>query len=366
MSTTQSAGRPADAGAGPRPRTGIVDVDVHPTPRDPDEIRQYMPMPYRRMYQGERRSFYNNPVHGSRLDSVPPGGGPKGSDPDFLRTQLIEEYGVAYAILIPRTFCNIHPDPDYGSAIAAAFNEWLVSTWLGPWNHDGAFKGAITINHHDPVRAVAEIEKWAGHPHIVQVITDSGARAPLGQRQYHPIYEACERHGLVMGVHPGTDGMGINVQPTPGYPTSYIEWHCGMSLAFQAHLISLLTEGVFERFPRLRFSLVEGGVAWLAPLIWRLDSYWKALRREVPWVKRPPSEYVRDHVRLGTQPLERPDDDRHLLALLDLMDAEHILMFSSDYPHWDFDSPTRAFPRLPEHVHRAIFSDNARELFGLA
>jgi uncharacterized protein len=48
------------------------------------------------------------------------------------------------------------------------------------------------------------------------------------------------------------------------------------------------------------------------------------------------------------------------------MDAEHILMFSSDYPHWDFDSPTRAFPRLPEHVHRAIFSDNARELFGLA
>jgi predicted TIM-barrel fold metal-dependent hydrolase len=138
-----------------------------------------------------------------------------------------------------------------------------------------------------------------------------------------------------------------------------------MSLSFQAHLVSLLTEGVFERFPGLRVVLVEGGVAWLAPLMWRLDSYWKALRSEVPWARRPPSAYLADHVRLGTQPLERPDDDRHLLALLDMMDAQRLLMFSSDYPHWDFDSPARAFPRLPEPVHDAIFSGNARELYGL-
>jgi predicted TIM-barrel fold metal-dependent hydrolase len=100
-------------------------------------------------------------------------------------------------------------------------------------------------------------------------------------------------------------------------------------------------------------------------MLWRLDSYWKALRSEVPWVKRPPSEYVRDHVRLGTQPLERPDDDRHLLQLFEMMDAENILMFSSDYPHWDFDSPTRAFPKLPERMHERIFEGNARDLYGL-
>lgn len=346
-------------------RTGIVDVDVHPVPRSPDEIRSCMPMPWRDRYQGERRSFFNNPVHGSRLDSVPPGGGPKGSDPGFLRRQLIDEYGVAYVILISRTFCNIHPDPDYAAAIAAAFNEWLVAEWLEAANHDGAFKGSITIAQQDVPRAVEEIEKWAGHPQIVQVTMDSGARMPFGQRYYHPIYEACERHGLPIALHPGTEGMGINHQPTPGYPTHYIEWHCTMSLAFQAHLVSLLTEGVFERFPGLRFVFVEGGVAWLGPLMWRLDSYWKALRSEIPWVRKPPSEYLRDHVRLGTQPLERPDDDRHLLAVLEAIDAQHLLMFSSDYPHWDFDSPTRAFPRLPEDVHEAIFSGNARALYGL-
>jgi predicted TIM-barrel fold metal-dependent hydrolase len=48
---------------------------------------------------------------------------------------------------------------------------------------------------------------------------DSGARAPYGQRQYSPIYEACEKYGYPLAIHPGTDGMGINVQPSPGYPT---------------------------------------------------------------------------------------------------------------------------------------------------
>jgi predicted TIM-barrel fold metal-dependent hydrolase len=335
-------------------------------PRSADEIRKYMSMPWRERYQGERRAFFNNPVHGSRLDSVPPGGGPKGSDPEFMREQLVAAYGMAYVILISRTFCNIHPDPDYASAIAAAFNQWLAETWLEEANHDGVFRGSITIAQQDPQRAVQEIERWADHPYMIQVTMDSGARAPFGQRYYYPIYEACERNKLPLALHPGTEGMGINHQPTPGYPTHYIEWHCSMSLSFQAHLVSMLTEGVFERFPGLRIVLVEGGIAWLAPLMWRLDSYWKALRSEVPWVRKPPSEYLRDHVRLGTQPLERPDDDRHLLALLEMMDAEHLLMFSSDYPHWDFDSPLRAFPKLPESLREAIFSDNARALYGLA
>jgi uncharacterized protein len=347
-------------------RRGIVDVDVHPGPAHPDEIRAYMEMPWRDRYRGDRRSFYRHPVHGSRGDSITAGVGPECSDPDLMRRQLIDEYGVAYVVLLMRTFCNIHPDPDYAAAIATAFNSWLADTWLSVHNPDGAYKGSITIAQQDPLLAAAEIERCAGHPHIVQVTMDSGARFPFGHRYYHPIYEACARHDLPISVHPGTEGMGINHQPTPGFPTHYIEWHCGMSLAFQAHIISLITEGVFERFPTLRFVFVEGGVAWLAPLMWRLDSYWKALRVEVPWVKRKPSEYLADHVRLGTQPLERPEDDRHLLQLFEMIDAKHLLMFSSDYPHWDFDSPDRAFPKLPDDVREAIFSGNARALYGLA
>ena len=86
---------------------------------------------------------------------------------------------------------------------------------------------------------------------------------------------------------------------------------------------------------------------------------------EVPWLKRKPSEYIRDHVRFTSQPIERPDKDKHLLKLLDLMDAEHILMFSSDYPHWDFDDPNYAFPKLPAPMRQRIFYENAKELYGL-
>jgi len=346
-------------------RQGIVDVDVHPGPAHPDEIRDRMEMPWRDRYRGDRRGFYNHPVHGYRSDSKTPGFTGGCSDPDLLRRQLIDTYGVAHAILLMRTFCSIHPDPDFAAAVAAAFNQWLAETWLSTHNVDGVFKGSITIAQQDPLRAAEEIDRWGGHPHIVQATMDSGAQFPFGHRYYHPIYEACVRNNLPISVHPGTEGMGINHQPTPGYPTHYIEWHCGMSLAFQAHIISLLTEGVFERFPTLRFVFVEGGVAWLAPMIWRLDAYWKALRVEVPWVKRRPSEYLRDHIRFGTQPLERPDDDCQLLQVFDMIDAEQVLMFSSDYPHWDFDSPDRAFPKLAPAVREAIFSGNARDLYRL-
>lgn len=345
--------------------TGIIDCDVHPYPRNTEEIRSYMQQPWRGRYNGGGRGFYGNPVHGDRLDARPPQGGPSGSDPELLRRQLIDEYGHAYAILMPRAFCNLHPDPDFGNAIAAAYNDWLADTWLSKYNQDGVFKGSITVNPQDPQAAAREIERWAGHPHFVQVMTDSGARAPFGQRQYYPIYEACEKFGLPFAIHPGTDGMGINVQPTPGYPTHYIEWHTCLSLGFQAHLVSFLTEGVFERFPRFKIVLVEGGVSWLAPLMWRLDAEYKALRFEVPWLKRKPSEYLRDHVRITSQPLERPDKDKHLLQILEMMDAEHILMFSSDYPHWDFDSPTRAFPALPDPLRKRIFFENAREFYKL-
>jgi predicted TIM-barrel fold metal-dependent hydrolase len=346
-------------------KAGLIDCDVHVYPKSADELRKYMPQPWRDRYRPLTRGFYEMPSHGNRLDSIPPDGGSPGTDPDFLRRQLIDEYGVDHAILLPRAFCNMHPDPDYGAAIATAYNDWLADTWLDKYNHDGVFKGSITVAHQDPAQAASEIDRWAGHPHFVQVMTDSGARAPYGQRQYYPIYEACERSGFPFAIHPGTDGVGINEQPSPGYPSHYIEWDTCLSLGFQAHLVSFITEGVFERYPGFKVVFVEGGVAWLPTLLWRLDERYKALRFEVPWLTRRPSEYIRDHVRITSQPLERPDNDQHLLQVFEMMNVEQVLMFSSDYPHWDFDSPRHAFPKLPDSVHRRIFSENARELYRL-
>src|SRR5437867_1054811 len=83
--------------------------------------------------------------------------------------------------------------------------------------------------------------------------------------------------------------------------------------------------GVFENFPSYRVVLTEGGTAWITGLMWRLDAEWKALRTEAPWVKRRPSDYLCDHVRFSAQPLERPEDDRHCLQMLEMRDIEYLL-----------------------------------------
>ena len=98
--------------------------------------------------------------------------------------------------------------------------------------------------------------------------------------------------------------------------------------------------------------------------MWRLDKNWEALRDEVPWVKRLPSEYIIDHVRFTTQPFLEPRKREHLHAMLDIVNAERTLLFSSDYPHWDFDDPMRALNVIPEPARSRIRSGNAVELYG--
>ncbi len=110
--------------------------------------------------------------------------------------------------------------------------------------------------------------------------------------------------------------------------------------------------------------LLEGGWAWLPALMWRLDKVYKRLHDEVPHLKRLPSEYIHEHIWTTTQPMEEPHNPEHLLQVIEHLGSDDMLMFSTDYPHWDFDDPNRAFPvRLPEDLKRKIFHDNAKALY---
>jgi predicted TIM-barrel fold metal-dependent hydrolase len=110
---------------------------------------------------------------------------------------------------------------------------------------------------------------------------------------------------------------------------------------------------------------VECGIGWFPHVMWRLDRNYKSLRQEVPWLTRLPSEYMREHLRLTTQPIEEPPATEQFLDLLEMMDARQTLMFSSDYPHWDFDDPLAAFKHVTEPLKRRSFHDTAAELYGL-
>ena len=133
-----------------------------------------------------------------------------------------------------------------------------------------------------------------------------------------------------------------------------------MSTGMQNTLTSLVFEGVFERFPKLKVVMIEGGFAWAPALCARMDKHWQHMRAETPHLKRPPSEYVREHVWFTTQPMEEPEKPEHLADIVEWLGWDR-LMYSSDYPHWDFDDPRQTFKfRLTEEQKAKLFRDNAK------
>jgi predicted TIM-barrel fold metal-dependent hydrolase len=127
---------------------------------------------------------------------------------------------------------------------------------------------------------------------------------PLGRRHFWPIYAACERHGLPLGIHAGSAYR--NPVTALGWPTWYIEDYAAQAPGFQSQMASLITEGVLAKHPGLKVVLIESGVTWLPGFLWRFGKFWRGLRTEVPWVDRAPWEIVRDHFRLTSSRLMRP------------------------------------------------------------
>ena len=151
-----------------------------------------------------------------------------------------------------------------------------------------------------------------------------------------------------------------------GYPSFYLEYHVGNGIVMQSQLANMVAGGMFEAIPGLRVVLTECGVAWAAALQWSLDAAWELMREDHPHLDRRPSEYIRDHVWFTTQPIEEPDDPKQLAWAIEQARLGDRLLFATDYPHWDFDSPKQALPRaLGAPLRHAILCENALELYGL-
>jgi len=346
----------------------LIDADVHHAWRSDEDLIERLREPYKsevaQYGQRQLKSGIRFEEGGMRWDTKPPGGGGAGSDPDHMKEQLLDRYGIRCAFLSGQTgpIAGI-PDPDYAAAMCAAFNNLTVEKWLP---HDVRFVSGIHVPLQDPQLAVREIERLAGHPQMVAVQFFATAnRIPFGQRYYWPIYEACERVGLPIHVHPSTTAVIANAASGPaGMVTTYLESHTILPTFYMAQVASLIFEGVFEKFPQLKIGLMEGGFTWAPHLLWRMDKEFKGLRQQAPYLKRLPSAYVREHVRFGTQPIEEPDKAEHLVQIMDML-GEDALMWTSDYPHWDFDEPTAIPHCLNETARRKILHDNAAMFFNL-
>lgn len=371
------ADSPAESRHRKRSSLTIVDTDVHHGYADKSDLYPYLSRVYRERMEdygfgAPGSSYHNNGgLRGYRVDALkssetpPGGGGVSATDVELLQTQLLDACGIDLAILTGGQIYSASAmvDIEYANAVCRAYNDYTLEHWVAK---DRRLRYAIAVNTQDPAGAVEEIERLGGNPNVVGIMISCGAPKPYGHKFYHPIWEACARHKLAVAMHFGTEGSGINPPPTSaGYPTNYIEGRLARPTFYQVHVASFIFEGVFIKYPELKVAMIEGGFAWVPPLMWRMDLDWKGLRHQTPWIQKLPSEYLVDHIRFATQPMEEPADPNGLATIVEWMVGKRTLMFATDYPHWDWDDPAMSFTGLPDDVRRRIFAENAAETFGL-
>ena len=377
--TIMAGARPVTApgwkGTG-RTDLALIDCDVHQTLRRIEDLFPYLPRAYRQQAEEQGMRFPGSGYFNVARDAARTDLETSCDRDDYdirtrdynfdeVRENHMNMWHVDYALLTGAAVygASILPDPDFAAAAARAFNDYTLEHWA---TKDDRFLIAMAVSTTDTRLAVEEIHRIGDHPQVKAIMLPTGNRMPYGNRHYHPIWEACEQHGLVVGIHPGNEGAGMAGPPTGvGYPTYYIETRMARPQMAMAHAVSFIAEGVFEKYPNLKVLIDEVDQFWVVGLMWHMDADGKSLRDQTPWVKKLPSEYFRGHIRVGTQPMLEPENKEQFFQMLEMIHADETLVYASDWPHWDWDDPATTFPKLPEHLHKRVFAENAREMFGL-
>jgi predicted TIM-barrel fold metal-dependent hydrolase len=345
----------------------IVDCDVHPTVLGMKALLPYLDAHWRetvarRGIDDQTTISYPsvNPLtfRSDWRDET----GKAATSAALLARQALDPFGTTYAICNCLYGAQAAFSEDLGVAVARAVNDWIAKEWL---DRDPRLRASIVVPQQNAELAVDEIERMAPDKRFVQILLLAGSELTLGRRHYWPIYAAAERHGLPIGIHAGST---YRHPTTPiGWPSSYTEEYVNQATSFQSQLTSLIAEGVFAKFPALTVVLMESGVSWLPAYLWRLTKFWKGLRGEVPWVSDPPASIVRDRVRLTLQPfdappqdarIDAPRDDGGMMRLIDQIGSDEMLLFSTDYPHWQFDGLAAMPAGIDAALAKKIMADN--------
>jgi len=284
---------------------------------------------------------------------------------DLLRERHLYVYDVTLGIVEPDEAAafSVLPNANLAARLCSAYNDWLLEHWL---QEEPRLRGMLVVPAQYPEAAAAEIRRLGGRDEFVGIFLPGGARIPYGNPVYDPLWAAANELGLPVAVHTHFESVGISPPITPaGMPDYYVEYHTLCGAGMYGHFVSILCHGVFERFPDTRLAMVEGGLVPYVGFLWRLDTNWPTCRSEIPWCKRRPSEYVWDHVRFASQPLESPDDVGQLLSAIEFVRPWDTLMYASDFPHWDFDEPEQTLRQLPEEWRDHVRWRNASSFFRL-
>jgi uncharacterized protein len=278
--------------------------------------------------------------------------------PSRTQAELLDGQHVQAAILNCGYLAGGVMNPYLSAAFASAVNEWQAREWL---DVDPRLRASIVLPG-DVELAVEEIERRASDRRFVQALLPVRALEPFGKRHNHALWRAAAEHGLVVALCFG--GSGAAVPTSVGWPSRYVEEYVAMAGACQSQIMSVISEGVLDRFPATRIVCVGCGWAWAPALAWRMDKEWKGLRHEIPWVRRPPSEYLREHIRFTLTPVELPEAAEIERAFAHL-GSDELLLYSSGYP---YPQPSARQPRevladLPGRLRHKLEVENAVSLY---
>jgi predicted TIM-barrel fold metal-dependent hydrolase len=289
---------------------------------------------------------------------------------DQIRRDLLDSGDVERAILLPDADSRVGAVMVHqlSRVVAQATNDWTISERL---EQDPRLFGIAVLPNQVPADAAAEIRRIGEHPQIAGVALGVNTLyRKFGHAAYTPIYEAAAELDLPLVLQIGSDAVNINdaaLMPTGGgAPSTYGEFRALGNHSHMSHVMSMIYQGVFVRFPNLKLLVVGGGAAWIPGFVWRLDYWHKMTQHELPWLTEQPSDYFLRHCRVSTWGLESPAGPERLVKLLGTLpeqEVSQVLLYTSCYPRRDGETLEQIAGRLPEAWHRRVFRDNALEFF---
>ena len=275
--------------------------------------------------------------------------------------RTIDTMGLDYQVIFPTSMLHLGMNPmeDIEIYLSRAYCRWLTEKILP---QDKRILGLIYLPFNTPSECEKLVKQYAHHPGIVGFTICAVRHKPVHSNQYMRLYSMIEETGKPLIFHAGPHWD----DPSFSQLNRFISMHALSFVHYNLiHMTNWVINAMPERFPKLKTVWVESGLAWIPFLMQRLDHEVMMRQSEAPGLKRLPSEYMRE-MYYSSQPMER-NDLGLLEATMKAMKAETQLLYSSDWPHWDFDPPSSVtgLPFLSDQAKRNILGLNAARVFNL-
>ncbi len=354
----------------------IVDVDAHHHETEHqkeflqyvenDVLRQQIMQSFLKGRGNILPNMTGNQDMSGRVTRYPLRGSEK-TDPGKVRDvelgyRWMDALGVDYSCLFPTQLLAIGmlTDTELEAELCWSYNRWLTECIIPASN--GRFYSMLALPFSDPDATLRQVETFGDRKGVTGFLITAVRNLPVHHNAYMKTYRAIEERGLSLAFH-----SGIN----PGEPffkslNRFATVHAlGFTFYNILHLTNWVANGLCERFPKLPVIWIEAGLAWLPFLMQRLDHEFMMRQSEFPTLKKKPSDYMRD-MYYASQPME-VTDPRGLECTFQMINAETQLLYSSDYPHWDFDLPSVIWdlPFISDKARHNILGGTAARLFKL-